>query len=152
MFVTDTPEVCTCKFERTRVPGTGRPVKNSDGERWRQTGSVASQRGRLLCVMELRVGCSGWFYWHWKGRFYPETASTRDWFAFYRRRFNTVELNAPFYGWPKPATIKQWRRQATRSFRYCIKVNGLITHENRFKGTAKLIRQRRRVSTSQLVE
>ena len=20
---------------------------------------------------EVNVGCSGWFYWHWRGRFYP---------------------------------------------------------------------------------
>jgi uncharacterized protein YecE (DUF72 family) len=91
--------------------------------------------------MEVRVGCSGWFYWHWKGRFYPDAHSTRDWFAFYRRRFNTVELNAPFYSWPKVATVRQWRRQARRNFRYCIKVNALITHEKRFRGTTRLVRK-----------
>ncbi len=46
------------------------------------------------------VGCSGWFYWRWKRCFYPEALSTREWFAFYARRFKTVELNAPFYSWP----------------------------------------------------
>jgi len=99
-----------------------------------------------MFIMEVRVGCSGWFYWHWKGRFYPENHSTRDWFAFYRRRFNTVELNAPFYAWPKPRTVRQWRRQARRNFRYCIKVNRLITHEKRFRGTARLVRDFYRVA------
>src|SRR5688572_7033705 len=98
-------------------------------------------RSALMSLMEPRIGCSGWFYWHWKGRFYPENESTRDWFAFYRRRFNTVELNAPFYGWPKPATVRHWRRQARRNFRYCIKVNRLITHEKRFRGTRRLVRE-----------
>jgi uncharacterized protein YecE (DUF72 family) len=94
-----------------------------------------------MSVMEIRIGCSGWFYWHWKGRFYPESESTRDWFAFYRRRFHTVELNAPFYGWPKRGTVRQWRRQARRNFHYCIKVNRLITHEKRFRGTTRLVRE-----------
>ena len=22
------------------------------------------------------IGCSGWFYWHWRGGFYPEESST----------------------------------------------------------------------------
>jgi uncharacterized protein YecE (DUF72 family) len=90
--------------------------------------------------MEARIGCSGWFYWHWKGIFYPEAITTRDWFAHYRRRFNTVELNAPFYSWPKLPTVKQWVRQANPGLRYCIKVNGQITHERRFQSTKTLVR------------
>jgi len=91
--------------------------------------------------MELRIGCSGWFYWHWKHRFYPADLPVSEWFQFYRRRFNTVELNAPFYKWPKPATVKSWRRFATYNFRFCVKVNQLITHEKRFIGTKWLIRE-----------
>ena len=91
--------------------------------------------------MEVRVGCSGWYYWRWKGRFYPDELPGHRWFPYYRRRFNTVELNAPFYRWPRPTTVRQWRRQATRNFRYCVKVNQLVTHEKRFKGTTKLIRE-----------
>ena len=41
------------------------------------------------------VGCSGWFYWHWRGRFYPAHIKTRGWFEHYAQAFNTVELNAP---------------------------------------------------------
>jgi uncharacterized protein YecE (DUF72 family) len=29
-----------------------------------------------------------------------------------------VELNAPFYSWPKIATVKGWRRNAPDTFRY----------------------------------
>jgi uncharacterized protein YecE (DUF72 family) len=60
-------------------------------------------------------------------------------FAHYRSVFDTVELNAPFYGWPKPATVKTWRRQARPGFVYSIKVNGSITHEKRFIRTRKLV-------------
>jgi uncharacterized protein YecE (DUF72 family) len=91
--------------------------------------------------MEFRVGCSGWFYWHWKRRFYPPELPVSEWFQFYRRRFNTVELNAPFYKWPKPQTVRSWLKFATYNFRFCVKVNQLITHEKRFIGTKWLIRE-----------
>jgi uncharacterized protein YecE (DUF72 family) len=52
-----------------------------------------------------------------------------------------VELNAPFYRWPKPATVKTWRRNAPRGFRYSVKVNGVITHERRMVRTKRQIRE-----------
>lgn len=90
--------------------------------------------------MKLHIGCSGWFYWHWRGLFYPPGAGTHDWFKHYSATFDTVELNAPFYRWPKLATVKAWRRAAPAGFRYSVKVNQLITHEKRLVRTRKLIR------------
>jgi uncharacterized protein YecE (DUF72 family) len=81
--------------------------------------------------MEVHVGCSGWFYWHWRGLFYPDTKRTDTWFKHYTENFGTVELNAPFYKWPTLATAKSWRRNAPEDFRYSEKVNRLITHEKR---------------------
>jgi uncharacterized protein YecE (DUF72 family) len=91
--------------------------------------------------MQIRVGCSGWFYWHWKKIFYPEDEPAHRWFKHYTNVFKTVELNAPFYRWPKPATVKTWRRNAPKNFRYSVKVNGIITHEKRMRGTKKLVRE-----------
>src|SRR6188474_112441 len=82
-------------------------------------------------VMQIHIGCSGWFYWHWRGIFYPDTKRTDTWFKHYTATFNTVELNAPFYSWPKLATVKTWVRNAPEGFRYSVKVNRLITHEKR---------------------
>src|SRR4030095_12381577 len=62
----------------------------------------------------LYVGCSGWFYWHWRGTFYPADLPTSRWFTHYAGRFKTVELNAPFYAWPTVATVESWGRQAGR--------------------------------------
>lgn len=88
----------------------------------------------------LNVGCSGWFYWHWRGRFCPEDMPTKQWFAHYANHFRTVELNAPFYSWPTVATVQTWRRQVTRpDFRYTVKVCELITHLKRLRGTKRLI-------------
>src|SRR5687767_3441086 len=90
---------------------------------------------------EAFVGCSGWYYWHWRGDFYPQALPTTGWFDYYASRFNTVELNAPFYSWPTPSTVKNWIRQAgRRKFTYAIKVNELITHTKRFTRTATLVR------------
>jgi uncharacterized protein YecE (DUF72 family) len=86
------------------------------------------------------VGCSGWFYWHWRGAFYPTELPTSRWFSHYAKRFKTVELNAPFYSWPTVATVKSWIRQAgRRRFVYTVKVCELITHIKRFAGTKTLV-------------
>jgi uncharacterized protein YecE (DUF72 family) len=90
---------------------------------------------------ELHIGCSGWFYWHWRGQFYPETLPTHQWFQHYARRFQTVELNAPFYSWPTVGTVRGWLRQAgRRKFVYTVKASELITHVRRFSRTKTLIR------------
>src|SRR5215207_7075686 len=87
------------------------------------------------------VGCSGWYYWHWKGLFYPEDVPSSRWFDHYASQFNTVELNAPFYSWPTVATVKTWVRQAgRRKIVYTVKVNELITHTKRFEGTEELVK------------
>lgn len=86
------------------------------------------------------VGCSGWFYWHWRDSFYPQGTSTGAWFQHYAKHFDTVELNAPFYCWPKVSAVQGWRRQAgRRRFVYTVKVSELITHVKRFVGTARLV-------------
>jgi uncharacterized protein YecE (DUF72 family) len=91
--------------------------------------------------MKICVGCSGWFYWHWRGIFYPDTKRTDTWFRHYVANFDTVELNAPFYKWPKDATVKTWRRNAPENFRYSVKVNQLITHEKRLRHTRRLVHE-----------
>jgi uncharacterized protein YecE (DUF72 family) len=90
--------------------------------------------------VKLFLGCSGWFYWHWKGKFYPEDLPQSKWFQHYTKYFNTVELNSPFYHWPKISTAKSWYRQAPKDFVYTLKVNRMITHIKKFKNTSKLVK------------
>jgi uncharacterized protein YecE (DUF72 family) len=86
------------------------------------------------------VGCSGWFYWKWRGLFYPESLPTSEWFQYYASHLDTVEINASFYSWPTIANVKAWRRPpGNRDFIYTIKVCELITHIKRFKGTKTLV-------------
>jgi uncharacterized protein YecE (DUF72 family) len=90
---------------------------------------------------EFNVGCSGWFYWDWRGSFYPPAMPTNHWFQHYTRHFQTVELNAPFYSWPTVNTVKTWARQAgTENFIYTVKVCELITHIKRFSRTGTLVK------------
>lgn len=89
----------------------------------------------------LNIGCSGWFYWHLKGSFYPTKMPTKEWFGHYANHFCTVELNAPFYAWPTLATVQSWHRQAEgRDMVYTVKVSELITHIRKFEGTYTLVR------------
>jgi uncharacterized protein YecE (DUF72 family) len=106
-------------------------------------GAEASSHGGkgVAAKEETHVGCSGWFYWHWRDTFYPEGHASSQWFDYYASRFRTVELNAPFYSWPTLATVATWNRQAgRRKFIYAIKVNELITHTKRFVRTAELVK------------
>ena len=88
------------------------------------------------------IGCSGWFYWKWRGVFYPEMLPTADWFSYYASHFKTVEINASFYSWPTEANIRAWVKPLgrRRGFVFTVKVCELITHVKRFRGTKTLVR------------
>ncbi|RLJ03148.1 MAG: DUF72 domain-containing protein [Candidatus Aenigmatarchaeota archaeon] len=85
------------------------------------------------------IGCSGWFYPHWHGSFYPSELKQSRWFKYYSEKFNTVELNSTFYHFPKESTARNWHRSSPKGFVYTLKVNRIITHLKRFVGTKRLI-------------
>ena len=89
----------------------------------------------------LNIGCSGWFYWDWRGAFYPSQMPTNQWFPHYAESFDTVEINASFYSWPTVASVKAWMRGLPDApFAFTVKANELITHIRRFDDTAELVR------------
>lgn len=101
-----------------------------------------ADRGKTAAALKAPayVGCSGWFYWKWRGLFYPDDLPTSKWFRHYAKHLRTVEINASFYSWPTVANVKNWRRQpGKRDFIYTVKACELITHIKRFKGTKTLI-------------
>jgi uncharacterized protein YecE (DUF72 family) len=81
----------------------------------------------------IRIGCSGWVYPHWRGRFYPEKLAAKNWFAFYAEHFDTVEINNSFYRLPKAETFDAWRTQAPAGFRYAVKANRFLTQAKKLK-------------------
>ena len=82
----------------------------------------------------IRVGCSGWSYDHWVGKFYPEGMDRKDYFSYYSKYFDTVEINSTFYRLPFRNFVLGWARKAPKGFLYSIKVNRRITHLKRLKG------------------
>lgn len=80
---------------------------------------------------EVRIGTSGWVYPHWRERFYPKGLPQSRWLEFYAERFDTVELNNPFYRQPERGTFERWRRAVPEHFVYSVKLNRFITHMKR---------------------
>jgi len=83
--------------------------------------------------MTIRIGTSGWVYSHWRGVFYPNELRQRDWFAYYARVFDTVEINNSFYRLPNAATFDAWREQAPPDFVYSVKASRFLTHLRKLK-------------------
>jgi uncharacterized protein YecE (DUF72 family) len=82
---------------------------------------------------DIRIGTSGWYYYHWIDRFYPADLPKSKWFGFYAQHFDTVEINNTFYHQPKQQTFKNWRKQAPKNFIFVVKANRFITHIRKLK-------------------
>jgi uncharacterized protein YecE (DUF72 family) len=82
---------------------------------------------------ELRIGCSGWQYAHWRGNFYPAELSQSRWFAHYALTFDTVEINNSFYRLPPAETFDKWKEQAPPHFLYAVKASRFLTHMKKLK-------------------
>lgn len=89
--------------------------------------------------MDLRIGCSGWSYQHWRGDFYPEGLPQGQWLEHYCRSFDTVELNASFYRLPAAKTVEGWRERTPAGFIFAVKVSRLITHVHRLEDSGDLL-------------
>ena len=90
-------------------------------------------------VGDVRIGCSGWSYPHWRKVFYPEKLPARDHFAFYAQHFDTVELNNSFYRQPPRERFEAWREQAPPGFLFAVKGSRYVTHIKRLAVEKKSI-------------
>jgi uncharacterized protein YecE (DUF72 family) len=84
---------------------------------------------------ELRIGCSGFSYQHWRGIFYPENLAERRWLGYYSSIFSTVELNVTFYRLPRPAAFDTWYKETPPDFGYSVKGSRFITHVKKLLST-----------------
>ena len=78
--------------------------------------------GKFFC------GTSGYAYYHWVGKFYPQDLPREKWLEYYAQYFNTVEINYTFYHMPRESTVEKWRRQCPENFLMVLKASRLITH------------------------
>src|SRR3954462_2428266 len=89
--------------------------------------------GLARARQQLRIGCSGWQYKHWRGDFYPHDLPQARWFDHYALTFDTVEINNSFYRLPEDTTFAKWRDQAPRRFLYAAKASRFLTHMKKLK-------------------
>lgn len=83
------------------------------------------------------IGCSGYHYNPWRGKFYPADVPVKKWFEYYCEHFNTVELNVTFYRFPKVSNLRNWYARSPGEFRFTVKAPRLITHYRRFHHAKK---------------
>ncbi len=82
-------------------------------------------------MSSLYIGTSGWVYPHWQEIFYPPGLRQADWYGYYARHFDSVEINYSFYRLPSEQAFDRWRAQAPPGFIYAVKANRYLTHIKR---------------------
>lgn len=78
--------------------------------------------------MERFIGCSGYYYNHWKNLFYPEKLPKNQWLIYYSEHFNTVEINNTFYRMPAESAVKNWYSITPAGFIFSVKGYRYFTH------------------------
>lgn len=81
----------------------------------------------------IRIGTSGWSYDHWTGVLYPAGLPVSKRLAHYVAAFDTVELNASFYRWPRDTAFTGWRERLPDGFTMAVKAHRGLTHFRRLK-------------------
>lgn len=83
---------------------------------------------------KIYIGTSGYIYKHWgNGVFYPPELPQKEWFNFYCKTFNTVELNVTFYRLVGEEVFKNWYKKSPKNFSFVVKGSRFITHIKRLK-------------------
>lgn len=81
---------------------------------------------------ELRIGCSGWSYPHWRATVYGGLPASR-WLARYASWFDTVEVNSTFYRLASPAAVASWVAHTPPGFVFALKASRYVTHMKRLR-------------------
>ena len=89
--------------------------------------------------MKWHIGCSGFHYRDWKGKFYPEDLPQKKWFDFYCEHFSTLELNVTFYRFPQLSFLQNWYQKSPPEFRFSVKAPKAITHFKQFHDSVDMI-------------
>jgi len=84
-------------------------------------------------VGEVRIGCSGWNYAHWRGELYPPGLAASRWLRRYAELFDTVEVNATFYRLTTRKAAAGWAEQTPADFVFAVKASRFLTHVKRLR-------------------
>jgi len=89
-------------------------------------------------LVTVLIGCSGWSYDDWVGRFYPIDLAKKkeEWLRYYANYFSTVEINSTFYRPPNEFIVNSWIKKGKelKGFEYSVKMPQLITHDSLVNG------------------
>lgn len=88
-------------------------------------------------AVEYFLGCSGFYYNHWRGLFYPQNLAKNKWLPYYAQHFNSLEVNGTFYRFPSKSTLQGWYDRTPQNFSFTLKANRVITHTYKFHNTQK---------------
>lgn len=88
--------------------------------------------------MDISIGCAKWNKTDLKG-FYPK--GTKDELTYYATQFNSIELNATFYGMPSPDQVVTWKEKTPPDFKFFPKITNTVSHFRRLLNIDDVVTQ-----------
>ncbi len=79
-------------------------------------------------MQNIHLGTLGWSYGFWKGKFYPDKTTSKNFLAYYSNRYDTVEVDSTFYRIPTQQAVTNWKNQTPSNFKFSLKFPSIITH------------------------
>lgn len=89
---------------------------------------IILQKNKKKVPFKAYIGCAKWNRQELKG-FYPR--GTKDELKYYATQFNSIELNATFYGMPSWQQIETWKNKTPDDFKFFPKITNTISHFKR---------------------
>lgn len=87
----------------------------------------------------IHIGTSGWSYKHWRGNFYPDNLTEKQYLKYYSEHFSTVEINSSFYHLPQEIAINHWIETVPEDFIFSVKASRYITHMKKLTDPEKSV-------------
>ncbi|REC52755.1 DUF72 domain-containing protein [Chryseobacterium piscium] len=86
----------------------------------------------------ISIGCAKWNKTDLKG-FYPK--GTKDELTYYATQFNSIELNATFYGMPSSEQVLIWKEKTPANFKFFPKITNTVSHFRRLLNIDDVVTQ-----------
>ena len=87
---------------------------------------------------DICIGCAKWNKTDLKG-FYPK--GTIDELTYYATQFNSIELNATFYGMPSEEQVQTWKDKTPKDFKFFPKITNTVSHFRRLLNITDVVTQ-----------
>lgn len=89
-------------------------------------------------LKEVYIGCAKWNKTDLKG-FYPK--GIKDELTYYATQFNSIEMNATFYGMPTAEQVEVWKNKTPDTFKFFPKITNTVSHFRRLKDVTEPVTQ-----------